>query len=130
MNLRNVGGGLGGLVILAILFFVRMGVNSAKTEEFGQETKQEFLAELHRTEVCQGENLNFVDWLATNCHDEAWANNHELVPAGRRRTDVVIDGPGYAREMLSSMMDMARRENAQHIADGLGKVHTEWFAIE
>ena len=43
--------------------------------------------------------------------------------------DVVIDVPGYTRDMLSSMMQMARENSAPHIAEGLGKVMKPLAAI-
>ena len=130
MNLRNIGGGLGGLVIVAIVFFVRMGAADAKIGEYAEDTRNEFLASIASAEVCQGDQRNYVEWLALGCHEECWKNNHELESSGRRRTTVVVDETGYTREMLSAMMDMARRENAPHVAEGLGKVYLEMFPVE
>lgn len=131
MNIRNIVGGLAGLIIVAILFFVRMGAGNAKIEQFGQETKDEFVQVLSQAEVCQKDDQkNYVLWLADACHAQCWADNHELESAGGRRTDVVVDMDGYSRDMLTAMMDMARRENAPHIAEGLGQFHAALFPIE
>ena len=130
MNLGKIGGGLGGLVIVAILFFVRMGASDAKVEEFGEETKAEFMTLVSQAEVGKGDQRNYVEWLATNCHEDCWASNYELERVSRRSTNVVVDTEGYTRDMLSAMMDMARRENAPHIAEGLGQFHTALFPIE
>lgn len=131
MNLGKIGGGVGGLVILAIVFLVRMGASNAKVEEFGLETRAEFMTLVSQAEVCKvGDQRNYVEWLATNCHEQCWENNYELEHAGRRRTNVVVDTEGYTRDMLSAMMDMARREGAPHIAEGLGTFHAALFPIE
>ncbi|MEZ6235058.1 MAG: hypothetical protein R3B68_12800 [Phycisphaerales bacterium] len=128
---RIFGGGIGALVIGVIIFFVRMGANDAKVEEYGEDTRLEFMAELARTELYQtGENGAYLDYLSLNCHEQAWADHHSLEYVSRRRSEVVIDFDGYSREMMSSMMVMARRENAAHIAEGLGKIHAEVYGLE
>jgi hypothetical protein len=130
MGLGKIGGGIGGVVIVAILFFVRMGANDAKVEEFGQDTKAEFIQLISQAEVCKGDQRNYVEWLAGACHEECWKNNYELEYVSRRRSDVVVDAEGYTRDMLSAMMEMARRENAPHIAEGLGTFYAALFPIE
>ena len=44
--------------------------------------------------------------------------------------DVVIDMPGYSRDMLGAMAEMARRENAPHIAQQLLNLQATLFAPE
>jgi len=134
VNLRNLGGGFGGLIVVGIVLFLKFGVGSAmsqaKVAEYSEQTKQDFLGAIADAPVNEGNGKNYVDWLVDCCHEEAWKNNHEIEYVSRRRSECVIDSDGYARSMLTAMMDMARRENAPNVAEGLGEIYTKWYPIE
>lgn len=131
MSIRTLGGGFGGVIVVVIIIFVRMQMAGAKTAEFGEETKQDFLRLVAKSEVYQGDNRNYIDWLANSCHEKAWEANHDLEYRGRRRgADVIIDVEGYTRDMITAMIQLAHSENAPHIAKGLGDLHTQLFRLE
>ena len=134
MSMRGLGGGLGGLIVVGIVIFLKFGLgtamSAAKVDEYAQETKEEFLALIADAEVCQGDGKNYVDWLVNNCHERAWADNHELEYVSRRRTDCVIDADGYVTGMLREMMAMARSDNAPQVAEGLAKIMTDLYPVE
>ena len=120
-----------GIGILAGAVYWRQSANQGTMEQYAAETRQEFMAELARTEVYQsGENAAYIDGLADTAHATAWASAHSLSPTESARTDVVIDSEAYGRAMLAAMIERARADGAEHVAAGLERVHAELFRLE
>lgn len=134
MNLRNLGKGALGLILIGVVLYLKFGLgnamSAAKIEQYAQETKQEFLTLIADSEVCQGDGKAYVTWLAESCHEHAWRDNHKLEHVSENRSDVVIDADGYTREMLTLMMDMATANNSPQVADGLGNLRVQLFPVE
>lgn len=134
MNIRNFGGGLGGLIVVGIVIFLKFGLGSAmsqaKIDEYSEQTKQEFLSAIADAPVNEGSNKNYVDWLVDCCHEQAWKDNHEIEYVSRRRSECVVDSDGYGRSMLTAMINLARQEGAPAIADGVGEIYNKWYQVE
>lgn len=134
MNIRNFGGGLGGLIVVGFVLFLKFGLGTAmsqaKVDEYSEQTKQEFIDAIADAPVCQGNDKNYVDWLIDCCHEQAWKDNHEIERISRRRSECVVNADGYCRAMLTSMINMARENDAPTIVDGLDEVYTKFFPVE
>ncbi|MCA9287968.1 MAG: hypothetical protein KDA05_05250 [Phycisphaerales bacterium] len=120
-----------GIAILVGAVYWRQSANQGTMAQFAAETKQEFMAELARTQVYQtAENAPYIDGLADAAHEAAWASAHSMSPTESPRTDVVIDSRAYGRAMLAAMIERARQDGAEHVATGLERVYAELFGLE
>jgi len=133
MNTRNVVGGFIALVALAIVAYIRFGYSgdavAESIERYSRETRQEFLASIDTTSVMRGPDRPYVERLAEENHERAWADNHRIEHPAGAQVECIVNIDGYARDLLQYMAAAAQADNPA-LAEELLTIRSHQFSLE
>lgn len=133
MNTRNVVGAVIALIALAVVAYIRFGYGGDRTEEtiaqYALDTKVEFLASIDSAPFMQDNNRAYVERLADENHERAWADNHRVERPAGAQVECIIDDQGYARDMLEYMSAAVQADNPD-LAEAMLRVRANQFSLE
>lgn len=133
MNTRNVVGAVVALVALAIVAYVRFGYSgdavAESIERYSHDTRREFLDSIASTQVMQGPDRAYIERLAEENHERAWADNHRIERPAGAQVECVVNTDGYARDLLEYMAAAAQADNAP-LAEELLTIRAHQFSLE
>lgn len=133
MNTRKVVGAIIALTALAVVAYIRFGQSGDATEEsiarYERDTKTEFLASIDSAPFMQDNNRAYVERLADENHERAWAGNHRVERPAGAQVECIIDDQGYARDILEYMSAAAHPENPD-LAEAMLRVRANQFSLE